>query len=114
VTAFLLAVHIASVWLRVAAGYASLAEFEQFASLALGAAILIPGLLCVSLARALTRGELHAQKRTLAAAVVILGLTLPLSVFQPLAAVIATLAASNIGVLLTSRTNLGLSEPAAW
>ena len=68
VTAFLLAAHLASVWLRVAAGHTSLAEFEQFALLALGVSILIPGLLCVSMARALTRGELHAQKRTLAAA----------------------------------------------
>jgi hypothetical protein len=113
VTTFLLAAHLASVWLRVAAGYASLADFEQFALLALGVAIFIPGLLCVSLAGALTRGELHAQKRTLAASVVVLGLTLPLSAVQPLPAMIAALAAANLGVLLMSRTNLELSEPAA-
>jgi hypothetical protein len=60
----------------------------------------------------LARGELHAQKRTLAAAVIILGLTLPLAAFQILAAIIAFLAMSNIGVLLASRTNRELTEPA--
>ena len=109
VTTFLLAAHLASVWLRVAAGYASLADFEQFALLALGVAIFVPGLLCVSLAGALTRGELHAQKRTLAAAIVVSGITAPLSVSEPLAGLTCAFAVLNIAMLLGSRTNLAVS-----
>jgi hypothetical protein len=108
-----MAAHLASVWIRIVAGHAAQSEFEHFASLALGFAILAPGLLCVTLAGQLARGELHAQKRTLAAAIIVLGLTLPLAPFQILAAVISFLALSNIGLLLASRTNLELSEPAA-
>ena len=73
----LIAAHLGSVWLQIAADHTAQLEFEQIASLVLGFAILVPGLLCVSLAGQLARGELHAQKRTLAAAIVVLGLTLP-------------------------------------
>ena len=113
VTTLLIAAHLGSVWLQIAAGHTAQVEFEQIASLVLGFAILIPGLLCVSLAGQLAGGELHAQKRTLAAAIVVLGLTLPLAPFQILAAVMALLAMSNIAILLASRTNLELSELAA-
>ena len=107
------AAHLGIVWLQIAAGQAAHFEFEQIASLVLGFAVLIPGLLCVSLAGLLARGELHAQKRTLAAAIVIVGLTLPLAPFQILAAVMALLGMLNVAILLASRTNLDLSEPAA-
>ena len=110
VTTLLMTAHLGSTWLQIVAAQPAPAEFEQFALLALGVAIFIPGLLCVSLAGAVTRGELHAQKRTLAAAVIILGLTLPLSLLQPLATVMAVLALANLATLLSSRTNLKLSE----
>jgi hypothetical protein len=111
VTTLLMAAILGSVWLQIAAGHTAQVEFEQIALLALWFVILIPGLLCVSLAGLLARGELHAQKRTLAAAIVILGLTVPLAPYQ--ATVMALIAMSNIAILLASRTNLNLSEPAA-
>jgi hypothetical protein len=106
-----MAAILGSVWLQIAAGHTAQVEFEQIALLALWFVILIPGLLCVSLAGLLARGELHAQKRTLAAAIVILGLTVPLAPYQ--ATVMALIAMSNIAILLASCTNLNLSEPAA-
>ena len=84
-TSLALAAHIVSVVLDgVAAHEPVVYDTEQIALLVLGIAILTPGLLCLSWARAITRGELHAQKRTLAASIVIAGLTLPLASAQPL------------------------------
>jgi hypothetical protein len=92
VTAALLVAHTASVSLRILTQMEPAGrDLEQFLLLTLGVAILVPGLICVSQAGALTRGELLAQKRTLAAAIVVLGSTLPLSLFQPLAALISLL-----------------------
>jgi hypothetical protein len=113
-TSLALTAHLVTVMLRGMAGPTPIADNAQhFGSLALGIAILIPGLLCLTQAGALVRGELHAQKRTLAASVVIAGFTFPTSGVQPLAAVIAALAIVNICVLLASRTNQELSAPAA-
>jgi hypothetical protein len=86
-------------------------EFDAL-SLALGIALLIPGILCVRLAPALARGDIDAQKRVLGCAVVILGLALPICAIQPLALAMALPAAACIAVLLSSRSDL--SEPAAW
>lgn len=114
VTAVLLVAHIASVSLRILTQSEPAGrDLEQFLLLTLGVAIFIPGLICVSQAGALTRGELYAQKRSLAAAIVVLGFTLPLALFQPLAALMSLLALLNVAILLSSRTNLEISEPLA-
>jgi len=42
VTTLLIAAHLGSVWLQIAAGHTAQVEFEQIASLALGFAFLSP------------------------------------------------------------------------
>jgi lysylphosphatidylglycerol synthetase-like protein (DUF2156 family) len=115
VTSGLMTAHLVSVLLPALAQREPFIDrFEVVPLAILGLAIQIPGMLCVSLAGGLIRGELHAQKRTLAAAVVVLGLTAPLAPFQPLALIMAVLALVNIGALLSSRTEVEfpISEPA--
>ena len=113
-TSLVLIVHIISVALEGLAAHEPVVfDTEQIQFLALGIAILIPALVCLSQAKALKRGELHAQKRTLAASIVIAGLNLPAASVEPLSAWIAALAIANIGILLVSRTNLQLNEPVA-
>jgi hypothetical protein len=102
-TSVALTAHLLTVLLRV------LVEREQPTLLLPGVAVLIPGLFCIAQAGALTRGELHAQQRTLAAAVVVLGFTLPTSVLDPLAGLLSGLALANIIAVLYSRTDLELS-----
>jgi hypothetical protein len=86
-------------------------EFDAL-SLALGSALLVPGILCVRLTPALSRGDVDAQKRVLGCAVVILGLALPICAIEPLALGMALPAAVCIAVLLGSRSEI--SESAAW
>jgi hypothetical protein len=112
ITTFSMSAHIATVLLGVLARSEPLVYgAEQWSPLALGVAVLIPGLLCVSMAGAVARGELHAQKRTLAAAIVVSGITAPLSVSEPLAGLTCAFAVLNIAMLLGSRTNLAVSGP---
>jgi hypothetical protein len=119
VTSVLMLVHIGSVLLPADAGnHPVLYDFGVIAPFLFGIAILMPGILSVLLAGALARGELDAQKRTLAASSVVLGLTLPLASFQLPALTIAFLTLFNIATLLCSRTSasgekLMLSGPAA-
>jgi hypothetical protein len=106
VIVFSIGAHIVTVLLRLLTHN----DFDQILPLTLGIAVVIPGLQCVWMAAALTRGELHAQKRTLAAAVVILGMMAPLSAVEPLAATASALASFSIATLLASPTRLAVSE----
>jgi hypothetical protein len=114
-TSLALTAHVLSVVISGLAAHEPVVfDTEQFGLLALGIAILIPGLLCVTQSGAVMRSELHAQKRTLAASIVTAGFTLPLASLDPLAALVAVLAMVNIGILLASPTNSELSAPATW
>ena len=113
-TSLAFAAHVVGVVLSGLAAHEPVVyETEQLGSLALGIATLIPGLLCLTDSGAVMRGELHAQKRTLAASVVVTGFTFPIATMNPLAALVTTLAVANIGVLLASPTNRKLSAPVA-
>lgn len=86
-------------------------SLEESCLLVLALAIWLSGLFCVLQLHGLQRGDLEAQKRNLAAASILLGLTLPLILTEPLAALMSALALLNIVVLLFNRTNLELNEP---
>lgn len=110
VTTFAMCAHVATVLLGLLERSEPLAyHTDQWSLLALGVVVLVPGLQCVSMAGAVARGELHAQKRTLAAAIVVSGITAPLSVSEPLAGLTCAFAVLNIAMLLGSRTNLAVS-----
>ena len=113
-TSLALTAHVVSVVISSLAAHEPVVyDTEQAGLLALGIAVLIPGLICLVQAGAVIRGELHAQKRTLAASIVIMGFTLPIASEDPLAALVAVLAVANIAVLLASPTNGVVSAPAA-
>jgi hypothetical protein len=106
-TSLLIGLHMLSLLLPAMAGSS---EFDALA-LTLGFALLIPGMLCIRLTPALSRGELGAQKRVLGSVVVILGLALPMCAVEPLAIGMALPAAVCIAVLLGSPSEI--SERAA-
>ncbi len=111
-TSLVLTAHVVSVVVsNLAAHEPVVYDTEQAGLLALGIAVLVPGLICLVQAGAVIRGELHAQKRTLAASIIITGFTLPTAPNDPLAALVALLALANIAVLLASPTNGDLSAP---
>ncbi|HYI96462.1 MAG TPA: hypothetical protein VEX68_23165 [Bryobacteraceae bacterium] len=113
-TTLALTAHVISVTVsNMAAHEPVVYDTEQAGLLALGIAILIPGLICLTQAGAVLRGELHAQKRALAASIVIAGFLSPIASNDPLAALVALLALANIAALLASPTNGELSAPQA-
>jgi hypothetical protein len=113
-TSLALAAHIVSILINgLAAQEGVVYDTEQLGLLVLGMAILLPGLLCLIHSGAVMRGELHAQKRTLAASIIVAGFTLPLAPVDSLATLVAALALANIAILLASPTNRELNAPAA-
>ena len=106
-TSLLMGLHAASLLLP------ALAQSDELDALSVtfGFVLLVPGILCVRLTPALSRGELEAQKRVLGCAVVILGLALPMCAVEPLAIAMALPAAACIVVLLGSRSEF--TAPAA-
>jgi hypothetical protein len=101
-------------WHAVSLLLPAMAQSSDFDGLAvtLAFALLVPGMLCMRLTPALSRGDLDAQKRVLGCVVVILGLALPMCAVEPLAIAMALPAAACLVVLLGSRSEI--SGPAAW
>jgi hypothetical protein len=108
-TSLLMALHAVSLLLPA---MAQTTDLDALA-LTLGVALLVPGMLCVRLSPALSRGQLDAQKRVLGCVVVILGLALPMCAVEPLAIAMALPAAVCIALLLGSRSETS-APPAAW
>ncbi len=118
--ALLSAVHIVVVTnVRVRAALASSAgdfsyDFRFYSLMLLGAVLLVPALVCVRAAPAITRGDPDAMRRALRATLLLLAVNLPLVPVQPGFAVPFTMgAALNAGTLFWLGRRAGVIGPSA-